>query len=88
MPVVLLNSPAVSNGSNAPAFGTGEDIAGIIVWATGWIIESVADAQKVGCLSGHGCFHLINSQYQYKSSQPPKDIPMQASPVICFITVS
>jgi len=46
--VVILNSPAVSRapGGN-PKFGTAGDIIGIILWAIGWFIESIADAQKV-----------------------------------------
>jgi len=48
LPVVILNSPAVSRapGGN-PRFGTASDIIGIILWAIGWSIESIADAQKV-----------------------------------------
>ena len=50
MPVVVLNSPAVSDprfGGSNPAFGTSRDIAGIVLWALGWIIETTADTQKV-----------------------------------------
>ncbi|KIM44914.1 hypothetical protein M413DRAFT_366213 [Hebeloma cylindrosporum] len=49
LPVTILNSPAVSdvaNGGSNPKFGTSRDIAGIIIWAIGFAIESVADAQK------------------------------------------
>jgi len=49
LPLTILNSPAVSDttrsGSN-PAFGTSRDIAGIVLWTLGWLIESIADAQK------------------------------------------
>jgi hypothetical protein len=34
-------------GGNNPGFGTGRDIAGIIIWALGFIIESWADIAKV-----------------------------------------
>lgn len=50
MPVVVLNSPHVSDmhiGGNNPSFGTALDIIGIIVWVIGWVIESTADVQKV-----------------------------------------
>lgn len=50
LPVTILNSPAVSDpvyGGSNPAFGTSRDIAGIVVWAVGFLIESIADAQKV-----------------------------------------
>lgn len=49
LPVTILNSPAVSDlssGGSNPAFGTARDIAGVIVWGVGFIIESVADAEK------------------------------------------
>ncbi|KAF5335935.1 hypothetical protein D9611_006246 [Ephemerocybe angulata] len=42
LPVTILNSPSVSN----PAFGTSRDIAGIVLWAVGFLIETIADAQK------------------------------------------
>jgi len=50
LPVVILNSPAVSDPSRRggnPAFGTGEDIAGIILFAIGLFWEAVGDIQKV-----------------------------------------
>ena len=50
MPVVVLNSPHVSDkriGGSDPAFGTALDIVGIILWAFGWLIEATADTQKV-----------------------------------------
>jgi len=62
LPVIILNSPAVSDprlGGSNPSFGQSRDIAGIVLWALGWAIESLADAQK----------------YRWKSSKPPKDQP-------------
>lgn len=51
IPVVVLNSPAVSRnvdgyGGYRPAFGTGCDIAGVILWFIGFTCEALADAQK------------------------------------------
>ncbi|KAL1667863.1 hypothetical protein GGF50DRAFT_124484 [Schizophyllum commune] len=64
LPVTILNSPAVSDtrfGGSNPAFGTGRDIAGIVLWAIGLFIETVADGQK----------------FYYKSKKAvPKDKPM------------
>ncbi|KAL1747891.1 hypothetical protein HDZ31DRAFT_80051 [Schizophyllum fasciatum] len=64
LPVTILNSPAVSDtrfGGSNPAFGTGRDIAGIVLWALGLIIETLADGQK----------------FYYKSRKAvPKDQPM------------
>ena len=45
LPVTILNSPAVL-GFNQPAFGTGRDIAGVILWVLGFFLESVSDVQK------------------------------------------
>lgn len=62
LPVTILNSPGVSDtasGGSNPAFGTGRDIAGVILWALGWLIETIGDIQK----------------YRFKSSKPPKDQP-------------
>jgi steroid 5-alpha reductase family enzyme len=59
LPVTILHSPSVNNTGRLPAFGTSRDIAGIVVWALGWLIESVADAQK----------------YYYKSKGTPKNHP-------------
>ncbi|KAJ7074910.1 DUF1295-domain-containing protein [Mycena belliarum] len=56
LPVVILNSPAISDvehGGSNPSFGTSRDIAGIVLWALGLFIEATADAQK----------------YRYKSSK-------------------
>ncbi|KAA1474998.1 DUF1295-domain-containing protein [Dentipellis sp. KUC8613] len=63
LPVTILNSPAVSDpryGGSNPNFGTSRDIAGIVLWALGWAVESVADAQK----------------FYYKSTNPPKNRPI------------
>ncbi|KAI0739054.1 DUF1295-domain-containing protein [Daedaleopsis nitida] len=59
LPLIVLNSPAVSSGSPPPC-GTASDVLGIIIWLSGWLIETVADAQK----------------YRYKASGPPKEKPI------------
>ncbi|KAG1740854.1 DUF1295-domain-containing protein [Suillus paluster] len=65
LPITILNSPSTV-GFDArthvchPDFGTSRDIAGIIVWGIGWIIEVVADLQK----------------YLFKSMGPPPEIIM------------
>ncbi|KAI1876161.1 uncharacterized protein JN550_001657 [Neoarthrinium moseri] len=45
LPVTVLNSPNVQRYPQVP-FGTGRDIAGIILFAIGFIMESVSDVQK------------------------------------------
>ncbi|KAE8232771.1 hypothetical protein CF326_g2197 [Tilletia indica] len=49
LPVMVLNSPAISSpsdgGGNVP-FGTSKDIVGIILWVIGFLMESSADFSK------------------------------------------
>jgi len=62
LPLTILNSRAVSDpniGGSNPGFGTSRDIAGIVLWSLGWVIESLGDIQK----------------FRWKSSKPPKDEP-------------
>lgn len=50
LPLTILNSRVVSDksiGGSNPPFGTSRDIAGIVLWAIGWSIETIADFQKV-----------------------------------------
>ncbi|KAG8926571.1 hypothetical protein FRC02_008796 [Tulasnella sp. 418] len=49
----------ISEGGNNPKFGQGADIAGIVLFALGWLVETIADIQK----------------YRYKSAKPPKTEP-------------
>ncbi|KDR67940.1 hypothetical protein GALMADRAFT_257439 [Galerina marginata CBS 339.88] len=49
LPLTILNSPGISdlnNGGSNPSFGTSRDIAGIVLWGLGFVIETVGDAQK------------------------------------------
>ncbi|KAH7319396.1 hypothetical protein BKA65DRAFT_514476 [Rhexocercosporidium sp. MPI-PUGE-AT-0058] len=45
LPVTVLNSPNVTQYPQ-PDFGTSRDIAGVVLWSIGMIMESVSDAQK------------------------------------------
>ena len=45
LPVTILNSPNVTKFQQ-PAFGTGRDIAGVIMFVIGFLMESVSDIQK------------------------------------------
>lgn len=45
MPITVLNAPKVQH-YHQPAFGTGRDIAGVVLFAIGFIMESVSDVQK------------------------------------------
>ncbi|KAF7561941.1 hypothetical protein G7046_g2205 [Stylonectria norvegica] len=45
LPVTLLNSPAVTRYPQH-AFGTGRDIAGVVLFVVGFVMESMSDVQK------------------------------------------
>ena len=45
LPVTILNSPNVTK-YHQPDFGTGRDIAGVILFTIGFLMESVSDIQK------------------------------------------
>ena len=45
LPVTVLNSPAVQ-AYFQHSFGTGRDVAGIVLFAIGFLMESVSDLQK------------------------------------------
>ncbi|KZV91988.1 DUF1295-domain-containing protein [Exidia glandulosa HHB12029] len=64
LPVIILNSPAAAanDGHAHPSFGTGRDIAGIIIWALGLVIETVADAHK----------------FRWRQSKVKKTAPLQS----------
>ncbi|KAH8793475.1 hypothetical protein BGZ57DRAFT_870848 [Hyaloscypha finlandica] len=51
LPVTVLNSPNVTQYPQ-PAFETGRDIAGVVLYSIGLIIESVSDVQKYRFRSG------------------------------------
>lgn len=53
LPVTILNSPNVTQFAQ-PAFGTGRDIAGIVLYSIGFIMESVSDVQKYRFRTAHG----------------------------------
>ncbi|KAH8679940.1 hypothetical protein BGZ60DRAFT_369600 [Tricladium varicosporioides] len=53
LPVTVLNSPNVTQYPQ-PAFGTGRDIGGVVLYVIGLIMESVSDAQKYRFRSKQG----------------------------------
>ncbi|EHK39998.1 uncharacterized protein TrAtP1_006025 [Trichoderma atroviride] len=52
LPVTVLNSPAVTRYPQH-SFGTGRDIAGIVLYSIGLAIEAISDAQKYRFRSKH-----------------------------------
>ncbi|KAK1926429.1 hypothetical protein DB88DRAFT_481789 [Papiliotrema laurentii] len=62
LPVVILNSPAVtdpSKGGGYASWGQATDIVGVILFGIGFLWEAIGDVQK----------------YRYKASNPPKGKP-------------
>jgi steroid 5-alpha reductase family enzyme len=53
LPVIVLNSPGVTRWGQ-PKFGTGRDIAGVVMFAVGFVMEAVADAQRFRFRERHG----------------------------------
>lgn len=53
LPVTFLNSPNVTQFPQ-PKFGTGCDIAGVILFVIGFVMESVSDVQKYRFRTAHG----------------------------------
>lgn len=52
LPVTILNSPNVTR-FRQPDFGTGRDIAGCVLFAIGFVMESIGDIQKYRFKVGH-----------------------------------
>lgn len=52
LPVTLLNSPNVTRYPQHD-FGTGRDVAGVVLFAVGFAMESVSDVQKYRFRQAH-----------------------------------
>lgn len=59
LPVTILNCPNVTRYAQHD-FGTGRDIAGVVLFAIGFVMESVSDAQKYRFRSTHDGFAVCN----------------------------
>lgn len=59
LPVTVLNSPAVQ-GYEQPAFGTGRDIAGVVLFVVGLGVESVGDVQRYLFMSRRGRWEVCD----------------------------
>ena len=78
LPVVVLNSPAVSDlsmGGSNPKFGTGADIVGIILFIIGFYFEAEGDLQKVRLAQSVVLCQTDAAKYLFKASNPPKGKP-------------
>ncbi|KAF4625266.1 hypothetical protein G7Y89_g12899 [Cudoniella acicularis] len=69
LPVTVLNSPNVTQYPQ-PAFGTGRDIGGIVLFAIGIIMESVSDVQRYIFKSRQSDKSAICDKGFFNSDQP------------------
>ncbi|KAI0014672.1 hypothetical protein F4780DRAFT_774065 [Xylariomycetidae sp. FL0641] len=69
LPVTILNSPNVQKYPEVP-FGTGRDIAGVILFAIGFIMESVSDAQKYVFRSRNDKAAICDTGFFYFTRHP------------------
>ncbi|KAI1138058.1 DUF1295-domain-containing protein [Hypoxylon sp. FL0543] len=70
LPVTVLNSPAVRRYSPQPSFGTGRDIAGVVLFAVGFVMESVSDVQRFVFRSRNDKSAICESGFFYWSRHP------------------
>jgi len=74
LPVTILNSPNVSyppNGGGGSDFNAPTDVIGVVLFAVGFIIEAVADMQKVSHF-----VDWINSLYNFRSNNEDPNLFM------------
>ncbi|KAK1755216.1 hypothetical protein QBC47DRAFT_414116 [Echria macrotheca] len=69
LPVTVLNSPAVRSYPQAP-FGTGRDIAGVVLYSVGLVMETVSDAQRFRFRSRNDRSAVCDSGFFYVSRHP------------------
>jgi len=70
LPVTVLNSPNITRHPQ-PAFGTGHDIAGIVLFGIGFIMESISDIQKYIFRSRRGDSYAICDKGLFAWSRHP-----------------
>ncbi|KAL3958967.1 hypothetical protein ACCO45_007129 [Purpureocillium lilacinum] len=69
LPVTVLNSPAVT-AYPQHAFGTGRDIAGVVLFAVGFVMESVSDVQKYRFRQTHNGSDVCDKGFFFVSRHP------------------
>jgi steroid 5-alpha reductase family enzyme len=70
LPVTVLNSPAVTRWGQ-PKFGTGLDIAGIVIYSIGLAMEAISDSQKYRFRTKHGSADEICNVGFFKWTRHP-----------------
>jgi len=94
LPVTVLNAPAVQ-AYVQHSFGTGRDVAGVVLFALGFVLETVSDAQKYRfrarndkaavCDAGFFAWSRHPNYFgeiiiQFGESRPPNPQPPPVSP--------
>ncbi len=69
LPVTVLNSPNVQQYPQH-AFGTGRDIAGVVLFAIGFVMESVSDVQRYLFRTHHDRSAVCDTGFFYVSRHP------------------
>ncbi|KAJ6443051.1 oxidoreductase [Purpureocillium lavendulum] len=69
LPVTILNCPAVTAYPQHD-FGTGRDVAGVVLFALGFVLESVSDVQKYRFRSAHDGQAVCDVGFFYFSRHP------------------
>lgn len=69
LPVTVFNSPAVT-AYPQHAFGTGRDIAGVVLFAVGFVMESVSDVQKYRFRQTHNGSDVCDKGFFFVSRHP------------------
>ncbi|KAK0746399.1 hypothetical protein B0T18DRAFT_411545 [Schizothecium vesticola] len=69
LPVTVLNSPAVQ-AFPQPAFGTGRDVAGVVLYALGLVMETVSDAQRYRFRARNDRSAVCDGGFFYVSRHP------------------
>ncbi|ORY70215.1 uncharacterized protein BCR38DRAFT_332087 [Pseudomassariella vexata] len=69
LPVTILNSPNVRQYPQVP-FGTGRDVAGVVLFAIGFVMESVSDVQKFVFRQRNDKMAICDTGFFYFSRHP------------------
>lgn len=69
LPVTVLNSPNVQQYTQIP-FGTPRDVAGVVLFIVGFVMESVSDAQKFHFRQTHDKAAICDKGFFYLSRHP------------------
>ncbi|RSM01981.1 hypothetical protein CDV31_011125 [Fusarium ambrosium] len=69
LPVTLINCPNVTRYRQHD-FGTGRDVAGVVLWTFGFVIESLSDVQKYRFRKGHNGSDVCDKGFFAYSRHP------------------